>query len=222
MAKRRVKKQAHEKLDDANLKHVISLLEREDPITKKEACKLLNINYSTSRLDRILQEFEENQAYIERRREQNRRKPFSDFEIKEIVLEYIKGTSKKRIADGLFRSISSIDNILKKYNVPKRASQKSRSYQHPELLPDEVLSIDYVPGELVWSARYNCVAEIIRLFQEHPEHGNVYSIWVYGRHMERALQPWYELGKMPVLQELGITQSDVSVTNQIQMEYRIG
>lgn len=223
MAKRRVKAQDHEKLDDANVRRVLGLLEDEkSPITKKEACRLLNITYNTSRLQRILEEFKEREAYVKRRREQNRRKPFSDFEVKEVVLDYIKGSSKTQIANALYRSVSSIDNILERYHIPKRAAHKSGTYQHPELIPDEVLSTDYEPGELVWSARYNCVAEIIKLFQEHPTHGKVYSIWVYGRYMERALQPWYELGKMPVLKELGITKSDISVTDSIRLEYRVG
>jgi len=223
MAKRRVKTQDHEKLDDTNLKRVIELLNDEkNPITKKEACRLLNITYNTSRLQRILEEFKERQEYVKRRREQNRRKPFSDYEIKEVVLEYIKGVSKKQIADSLFRPVSSIDNILDRYNVPRRASNKTGTYRHPEMIPDEVLSTDYEPGELAWSARYNCVVEIIKLSQEHPEHGKVYSIWIFGRHNERGYQPWYELGKMPILKELGITKSDVSITDRIKTEYNIG
>jgi transposase len=223
MAKKRIKTQDHEKLDDANLKRVIALLEDEkSPITKKEACRLLNITYNTSRLNRIIEDFKSKAEYAKKRREQNRGKAFSDYEVKEIVLEYLKGVSKKQIADALFRSVASVDNILDRYHIPKRASNKSGTYHHPELIPDEALSTDYSPGELVWSARYNCVAEVIKLIQEHPEHGKVYSLWIFGRHNERGCQPWYELGKMPILEQLGITKSDVSLTDRLQMEYSIG
>lgn len=223
MAKRRIKTQEHEKLDEANLKRVIAFLEDEkSPITKKEACRLLNITYNTSRLNRIIEDFKTKEEYAKKRKEANRGKPFTEREIKEVILEYLKGTSKSQIAGFLFRSVASIDNILEKYHVPKRTSSKAGGYHNPALIPDEALSEEFEPGELVWSARYNCVAEIMKLVQEHPEHGKVYNLWIFGKHNERGNQPWYELGKMPFLKDLGITKSDVSITDRLQMEYRIG
>ena len=50
MPKKRTKAQEHEKLTEANISHVIKLLEAENPITKKEACDILNITYNTTRL----------------------------------------------------------------------------------------------------------------------------------------------------------------------------
>jgi len=223
MAKRRVKSKDYEKLDDANLKKVIALLNDEkNPITKKEACRLLNITYNTSRLNRIIEEFNERVAYAKKRRKENRSKPFSDYEVKEIILDYIKGVSKSQIANSLYRPVSSIDNILERYNIPKRKSAKVNSYQHPELIPDEVLSETYEVGELAWSAKYNCVVEILGELHNHSFHGKVFKVWVFGKYNERAYQPWYELGKMTILKELGITQNDVLVHSNRQMEYSIG
>lgn len=223
MAKRRIKTQEHERLDEANLKRVISLLEDEkSPITKKEACRLLNITYNTSRLNRILEDFKTKEEYAKKRRESNRGKPFTEREIKEIILEYLKGTSKSQISKFTYRSTASIDNILERYSIPRHTSSKKSSYKHPAMIPDEAISEEFEPGELVWAARYNCVAEVIKLIQEHPEHGKVYNLWIFGKHNERGNQPWYELGKMPILKELGITKSDVSITDKLQMEYRIG
>ena len=51
---RRVKKKSHEKLTDTNVQHVVDLLKGEDPITKKEACSILNISYNTTRLTNII------------------------------------------------------------------------------------------------------------------------------------------------------------------------
>lgn len=221
MAKRKVKTQEHEKLDAVNLRRVIELLESDtSPITKKEACRLLNITYNTSRLTRIIEEFKAREEYAKRRKKENRSKPFTQYEIKEIVLEYIKGTSKTQIANMLFRSVASIDNILEQYHIPKKKSDYD--FRKPELLPDEVLSEDYVEGELAWSAKYNCVVEICGLFKKDKLHGNVYKLWIFGKFNERGYQPWYELGKMPVLKELGITYSDVVLNPSLQMEYRIG
>lgn len=221
MAKRKVKTQEHEKLDAVNLRRVIGLLESDtSPITKKEACRLLNITYNTSRLSRIIEDFKGREEYAKRRKKENRSKPFTQYEIKEIILEYIKGTSKVQIANMLFRSMASIDNILERYSIPRKKADKE--YGMPELLPDEVLSESYEEGELAWSAKYNCVVEIRGLLKKDAFHGNIYKVWIFGKHNERGYQPWYELGKMPVLKELGITYSDVLLTQSLQMEYKIG
>ena len=53
---RGVKAKAHEKLDGANVQKVINLLGTDEPITKKEACEILNIRYNTTRLQRIIEE----------------------------------------------------------------------------------------------------------------------------------------------------------------------
>ena len=45
-----IKKKSYEKLDDINIKRVIDALESEIPITKKDACEILNISYNTTRL----------------------------------------------------------------------------------------------------------------------------------------------------------------------------
>jgi hypothetical protein len=60
----------------------------------------------------------------------------------------------------------------------------------------------------VWSARYNCVAQIMHKVDDSAEHGKIYSIWVFGKHNEKAMQPWYELGKLDILKELGVTDKD--------------
>ena len=56
---RRIKKKESENLSDTNIRKVINLLSGSSPITKKEACGILNIAYNTARLQRIIDEFEE-------------------------------------------------------------------------------------------------------------------------------------------------------------------
>ena len=51
----RVRQKKHEKQDEVTLNKVIGLLEAETPITKKEACEILNITYNTTRLNKIYQ-----------------------------------------------------------------------------------------------------------------------------------------------------------------------
>ena len=49
-----VRQKKHEKLDETTLNKVVFLLEQPNPITKKEACEILNITYNTTRLNKIL------------------------------------------------------------------------------------------------------------------------------------------------------------------------
>lgn len=63
MAIKRVKKQEHEKITDANIKRVIGLLEASPPITKKEACEILGMSYNTTRLTKIIEEWKSDRDY---------------------------------------------------------------------------------------------------------------------------------------------------------------
>ena len=199
---RRVKVKESEKLDDNNVKYVTELLESDKPITKKEACGILRISYNTTRLGNIIAGYKERAATEARLRAKNRGKAATDNEIVRAIEEYLNGDSISEIAKFMYRSSSFIKGIIKKHNVPVRST--SSDYFSPELLPDEVLSEDFKPGELVWSARYNTTARVDKLVQTQEEHGNVYRIWTLGKSQRYAAQPWYELGKLEHLQNLGV------------------
>lgn len=202
MAKR-VKVKESEKLDDNNVKYVIELLESDKPITKKEACSILRISYNTTRLGNIIAGYKEREATEARLRAKNRGKAATNGEVVRAIEEYLNGDSISEIAKYMYRSSSFIKGIINRYNVPVRSS--SSDYFSPELLPDEVLSEDFKDGELVWSARYNTTAWIDkRLEKVHSIHGNCYRIWVNGKNQRSANQPWYELGKLEHLQNLGV------------------
>ena len=64
---RTIRKKGHEKLDDANLQRVLDHLNADQPITKKEACSMLNITYNTTRLNSIMTDFDETMQYREKR-----------------------------------------------------------------------------------------------------------------------------------------------------------
>ena len=112
----RVKKKEYEKLSDANIKHVISLLEPEEgkPITKKDACEILNISYNTTRLGKIIQEFKDKQEYIAKRKAENRGKPASKHEIAQVISDYLDGENPSNIAKSLFRSPGFVKGIINK------------------------------------------------------------------------------------------------------------
>jgi hypothetical protein len=199
---RRVKVKDSEKLDDNNVKYVTELLESNKPITKKEACGILRISYNTSRLGNIIAGYKERAATEARLRAKNRGKSATDNEIVRAIEEYLNGDSISEIAKFMYRSSSFIKGIIRRFNVPVRSA--SSNYFSPELLPDEVLSKDFKPGELVWSARYNTTAIVYKLVQTQEEHGNIYRIWTLGKNQRYAAQPWYELGKLEHLQNLGV------------------
>ena len=215
---KKVKAKDYEKLDNANIARVIKLLSAEKPITKKEACQLLNISYNTTRLGNIIESYNSKIEFVRKRREQNKGKPVSEFEIKEIVQNYLIGVSKQQISDMLYRPLSTVNGVLNRYHIPERGKG---DYRKPELIPDESLSENYEAEELAWSARYNTVVEITKLVSYDKEHGNIYRIWVFGRFNQFALQPWYELGKLDIVKRLGIKATDIQTDHRVKLEYNI-
>ena len=67
-----IKKKAHEKLDDKNIQRVINALNGENPITKKEACEMLHINYNTPRLSKIIKNYIDEKSYMQRSMDKKR------------------------------------------------------------------------------------------------------------------------------------------------------
>jgi hypothetical protein len=216
MARRGIKKQEHERLDDSTIGRVVSLLEAEKPITKKAACETLNIKYSTQRLARIIQEYKDKIEFRIKRLAANKGQPFSEIEIKEIIVDYLNGESITSIANSLYRSTHIIKKKIKEINLPERT--KDSSYWKPELIPEEAISEVFKLGDLVWSARYNAVAEI----QGSPlGFDNKYRIWVFGKHNQFAYQPWWELGKLDIVKKYNIPAEKFVNTEQPNFNYRI-
>ena len=99
----RIKK--HENLTEANLQHVISLLRAEKPITKKEACSILNISYNTTRLNKLIEEHEETVRYRELRKAQNKGKGVTEAEKKSI-------DSEVKAIRGSIHAIKKASNVV--------------------------------------------------------------------------------------------------------------
>ena len=114
-----VKKKAHENLTDESISKVISLLRQDSPITKKEACEILNIRYNTTRLQNIIDDFEQTLARKERFKAEKRGKAASQEEISQVVRGYIDGQNVSNIAEGMYRSPAFVKNIINRLGVPQ-------------------------------------------------------------------------------------------------------
>jgi hypothetical protein len=155
----KIKKKEYENLSEENIRKVIELLGSETPITKKEACEVLNISYNTTRLNKIVEDFHEQIEYKKKRKSQNRGKPASHAEIRELVADYLTGESVSTIAKSLYRSPAWIKAQLDRIGVPTRPANKADRL-YTELLPESCSAEDFDKGEIVWSARHHCAAMI--------------------------------------------------------------
>jgi len=162
---RGVKAKSHEKLDGANVQRVIDALGGEPPITKKEACEMLNIRYNTTRLQRIIDEHTEVWEYKEKRKSQNRGKGATRDEIKTVIEYYLDGENISEIATRTYRSNAFVKAIIERVGIPQKLTKESHSkcYKHLyHMLPEECVSAEFEVGEKVWSVKDNSIAEIKR------------------------------------------------------------
>lgn len=154
-----IKKKEGEKLTDTNIKHVIDLLAKEKPITKKEACSILNISYNTKRLGDILEEYKSNQEFKELRKAQNKGKAATESEVKQVVESYLSGENISNISKSLYRSAGFVKSIIEKLGIPQKSIGGDKS--SVAWLPDQCVSNTFSPNEKVWSAVYHAPAIII-------------------------------------------------------------
>lgn len=194
----KAKRMEIEKLTDANISKVIRMLEAEQPCTKKLACETLNIAYNTARLDKLIQDFKNRREADKLRRANKRGTDLTIDEVGVIVSEYMEGKDLLSISKMLARTIPKIKWALEFYGIPKRGVQ---DYFKPDLIPDSAVATEFKIGERVWSARYECIAEVYKEIPHKEE--KVYRIWLDGQE-EFAYQPASELASLRHLTNLGI------------------
>ena len=204
-------------------------MEAEKPITKKDACNLLNISYNPARLNRIIEDFKDKQEYAKTRKAQNRGRPLDTSELQQIAEEYLEGEPVTEIAKGLFRPVALIKATVENLGIPTRPANKSQR-GHTELLPERCVAQTFSPGEIVWSAKHHCAAiirEEISVDHQAEKAGFIdtnyekkygakcYAIWVM-ENIDQNKEFWvqgietggynayalaYDLGKLNHLQE---------------------
>ena len=196
-----------EKMTDANIARVITLLEPQEegakPITKKLACELLGMAYNTKRLDQVIQEYAERKSKERERRAAKRGKPATTDEVQYVIQDYLSGETVDSISKSLYRSTAFVKGILEKYHVPIRSAK--HDYFHPELIPDGAVRERFRVGEIVYSARYDSTARIDAEIENSPKHGWVYRLWLIADKWQQCCyQPASELASLEHLRELGV------------------
>ena len=208
-----MKKREHEKLTQENIQHVMNLLSGERPITKKEACEILNISYNTTRLNNILDDFLERKEYRAKRKAQLKGKRATKEEIKDAIQSYLRGESVSEISQSMYRSAGFVKGILNRVGVPTRPAAVA-DRQGCAFLPDECIAEEFNPGEIVWSA-FNHAPALVEKEAEEIDYVEKYSskcyyIYVF-EHTEELIKGGYyaaslayDLGKLTHLEEYGI------------------
>ena len=216
----RVKK--HENLTQANITKVIDLLNPsgdEKPITKKEACSILNIAYNTTRLQKIIDEHHEMMEFRAKRKAQNRGKAATPQEITETVKMYLEGDNVSEIAKALYRSPAFIKGIIERIGVPQKLSMTDYEGRRNALLPEQCVADEFEPEERVWAIRQNYPAVVKKEIQPETAEERGYKYYLvytieatqddlkntYFPHLEYAgkfhVLPAYEMGSLKHLQQ---------------------
>lgn len=176
----------------------------EDKGTKKAACEALGIAYNTKRLDKLLEEYQRSAEAHRRIRAEKRKQAMTNAELSEIIEDYLKGASFEELATWHHRSVASIQYYLKKAGALLRTKGKNDPL-NPDLMPDECIRLEpFEVGQLVWSAKYNSIAEIRGIYKD------AYRISVANsRVQEQAYQPDYLLGDLTHLEKIGVNLKSI-------------
>lgn len=173
-----IKTRKHENLTETNIQHVIELLKDEKPITKKEACSILNISYNTTRLNKIIEDHEETVAYRERRKAQNKGKGATEMEIKQVVNFYLDGSNISDIAKSLYRSPAFIKAIIDRVGIPQKLAMTDYEGRKNAILPEQCVAEEFEVGEKIWAVRQNYPALVEREVQEEKAEERGYKIYL--------------------------------------------
>lgn len=184
---------ANEDLSDENIEKAHASLEAKG--TKKAACEILGIKYNTARLAKIINEYFETKERDKRLRAKKRREAISPSERLDIITEYLAGNSVSQLSDSFYRSQAVLNRVIDKAGARMRS--QNTDYFNPILLPEECLADSFEVGQVVWSARHNCLAEVMAKFND-----DTYRIWLGGGQEQQSYQPYWELGSLAHLEGL--------------------
>ena len=157
-----IKSKSYEKLTDDNIQRVIKLLEGDNPVTKKEACEILNIRYNTTRLQKIIDDWKDTQEFKAKRKAMNKGKPASRDEIKTVAQMYVEGYNVSSIAASIYRSPAFVKNIIERIGIPMKLADTDYEAKRRAMLPEQCVADTFQKGEVVWAIRANYPAKVVK------------------------------------------------------------
>lgn len=207
MARKGIRVTSGEDFSPASIKKAMEALE--NGRTKKDVCAMLKMSYNTSRLQKVIDNFLEQEEFKKQRRKSLRGTAVTKSEKASMVRAFLSGESITQISEENYRSTTIIKNILAQYNIPLTTSKNN--YFNPVFLECGITD-DYTKDDLVYSARYNSPAYIIKsITDKDNSEGILYRIWILGDKARFAVQPWYELSDLRKIQnELNVKIEDMS------------
>lgn len=174
--KSKVKTKEHENLSESNIKKVIELLEAEKPISKKDACEILNISYNTTRLAKIIENYKQEIEESQRKRAANRGKPATPYETQMAIEGYLDGDTVAEISKRLYRSPTFVKELIESIGVPQKNSKST--YWVPALIPEQCIRESYEPGEVVWHAKCNAMCIIREERTASDKSSKYYQVYI--------------------------------------------
>lgn len=170
----------------------------ENGSTKKAVCEFIGIPYNTSRLATLLEDYVNGVERDKEQRRLRRGKPVSQDEVVNIIEAYLSDDSISEIANRFYRSEVLIKTVLERYGALLRDNKADPL--SPSIIPELSVSDSFEIGELVWSAAYNCIAEIKAKCGE-----NGYRVYLLDRDNHRYTNQYtYDLGSLKHLEALGV------------------
>ena len=172
-----IRQKKQERLEEDNLNRVQEALASSTPITKKEACEMLNISYNTTRLSRIMEDHNETLRYRATRKSQLKGTKATDLEIKQTIEWYLDERPISDIAKAMYRSSTFVKNIINRVGVPEKRPKTEQ--QGSGYLPEECVSDTFEPGEKVWYTRKDLPARVIKEFRNDTNYEDKYGSKCY-------------------------------------------
>lgn len=130
--------------------------------TKKSICEFLKISYNTTKLAKILNDFQTELSRQEEQKKLNKRKVFTDEEEKLIVKKYLEVNSMAKVAEEFFISAAKVKTILIRQQTPIK-SRKTVLVDH--IIQD--LDSPFALGDFVFSKIHKTKCQITRKYDEN-------------------------------------------------------
>lgn len=158
--------------------------------TKKFVCEHIGIAYSTTRLNKIIEDFKNKEAREKELKEKAKNTPLTDAIKKDIINSYLNGEAQSAIATRYYISPQKVKTVLLESNVPIRARGKNAPAKTEHIVQD--LDIKFKIRDKVFYGAENSFASIVKVFDE--EYAEKLR---QGRQRWVELTPWKEGGKHP-------------------------